>query len=313
MLQLPSLFSVRVSSLSSSQLTVANVTQPVMKKVPKFETAPSGFVTATWALPIAVMRLAETEAVSCVELTNVVVRGVPFHCTVAPERSPVPFTVSVKSPPPAAVEIGLRLVMPGTGGLIVKLSGFEVTPELDTVTVAVPCEVMRVEATVAVIWVGLTKVVGNGVLFHSTVAPKKNPVPFTVSVNAAPPAAAEVGLRLVMTGSGWLIGKLTAFDAAAPGLITVMLALPTALTRLAGTEAISCVELPKVVERDEPVHCTVAPERKPVPFTVSEKASPVAVAELGLRLVMVAAGTGFTVTVADWVIAVPLGLVTVRV
>ena len=40
------------------------------------------------------------------------------------------------------------------------------------------------------------------------------------------------------------------------------------------------------MERAEPFHCTLVPERKPVPITVSEKVAPVAVAEFGFMLVM---------------------------
>jgi len=222
---------------------------------------------------------------------KVVGRAEPFHSTVAPDRNAEPFTVSVKSPPPAAVSIGLRFVMSGTGGLIVKLTVFDVTPPPEMVTAAVPCEAIRFAPTVAVICVGLTNVVGKAEPFQSTMAPKKSPVPFTVSVKAFPPAAAVEGLRVATAGTGWLIGKLTTFDGPAPGLTAVTFALPAVVILPAGTEAMSCVALTTVVERAEPFNCTTAPERKPVPFTVNVKVAPPAVAELGLRLAIVAAGT----------------------
>jgi hypothetical protein len=44
--------------------------------------------------------------------------------------------------------------------------------------------------------------------FQLTVEPETKPVPFTVSVKAAPPALAEVGLRPVVVGTGLLIVKV---------------------------------------------------------------------------------------------------------
>jgi hypothetical protein len=73
-------------------------------------------------VPVLAIRLAATDAVSCVALTNVVGRAEPFHCTVAPERKPVPFTVSVKAALPPATEPGSNDEMVGGGacGLIVN-------------------------------------------------------------------------------------------------------------------------------------------------------------------------------------------------
>jgi hypothetical protein len=55
-------------------------------------------------------------------------------------------------------------------------------------------------------------------------------------------------------------------------------------------EAVSCVDEPYVVVRFEPFHLTTELEIKLVPFTVRVKPAPPAVAELGLRPVVV--GTG---------------------
>jgi hypothetical protein len=49
----------------------------------------------------------------------------------------------------------------------------------------------------------------------------------------------------------------------------------------------SFVALTNVVLNALPFHFTVAPETKSAPFTVSVKATPPAVAEAGLKLVMV--------------------------
>ena len=67
--------------------------------------------TAIVAVPEVAIRLAGTEAVSCVALTNVVVSGVPFQSTTAVEANPLPFTVNVNPGPPAVTLDGLTEVM----------------------------------------------------------------------------------------------------------------------------------------------------------------------------------------------------------
>ena len=67
------------------------------------------------------MSAALIEAVSCVELTYVVLRSEPFHLTTDPEVKFVPLTVSVNADPPAVTEEGFRPVVVGTGLLIVKV------------------------------------------------------------------------------------------------------------------------------------------------------------------------------------------------
>ena len=52
-------------------------------------------------VPAVAMSAAVMAPVTCVPLTNVVVRFAPLNCTVAPLAKPVPFTVSVKPTPPA--------------------------------------------------------------------------------------------------------------------------------------------------------------------------------------------------------------------
>jgi hypothetical protein len=139
-------------------------------------------------------------------------------------------------------------------------------------------------------------VVFSGELFHATAAPDTKPVPFTVSVKAAPPALAEFGLRPVIAGASDITEKLTLLDVTSP-LDTVTVTIAAEAMRLADTDAVNCVELTKEVESAEPFHCTVAPERNPVPFTVSGKAAPPTVAELGLRLVIRGIG-GFATKLA---------------
>lgn len=66
--------------------------------------------------------------------------------------------------------------------------------------------------------------------------------------------------------------KVRALEVALPGLSTVMLADPAAAILEAGTWAVSWVALTKPVTSGEPFHCMMAPETKPLPLTVSEKA-----------------------------------------
>jgi hypothetical protein len=102
------------------------------------------------------------------------------------------------------------------------------------------------------------------------------------------PAGAEDGLTDVIAGpatGGGLMVNVTAFEVVPPEF-TVTLALPAIAIRLADTEAVNRVALTKVVVSADPFQYTVAPDKKPVPFTVSVKAVPVAVAEAGLRVVM---------------------------
>ncbi len=79
----------------------------------------------------------------------------------------------------------------------------------------------------------------SAVPFHCTTAPVRKLVPFTVKVNAAPPAVADVGLRLVMVGVGAFTGNAAAVEGLPPVLSAVMLALPTVAIRLAGTAAVN--------------------------------------------------------------------------
>src|SRR5665213_28772 len=146
------------------------------------------------------------------------------------------------------------------------MTAFEDAPSGSiTATTALPTAAVRLAGTEAVNWVELTKVVRRAELFQWTAAPEIKPVPFTVSWKVAPVTVAELGLSVEIVGAGGLMVKTTALEAAASGFVTVTLALPAAAIRLAGTDAVSCAALTKVVVSAEPFHCTVEPETKPVP------------------------------------------------
>ena len=129
--------------------------------------------------------------------------------------------------------------------------------------------------------VGTTKVVVSAVPFQRTAAPDTKALPFTVSVKAGPPAVAEFGLREVIAGAAAIVNgdPLVAI----PAESTVTEALPAAAIRVAGIKAVSWVALTKVVVSGAPFHCATAPDAKALPFTVSVKAGPPAVAEFGLK------------------------------
>src|SRR4051812_2607807 len=149
---------------------------------------------------------------------------------------------------------------------------------------ALPIFVIRLLGTVTVNCVALTKFVTSGEPFHSTTGPpekippeEKKLLPRTVRLNADPPAIADPGLSDVMAGPATvakLILNVSALEAALTGFTTVTLALPTFVIRLPGTVAVNCVAFTKFVTRGAPFHCTVAPEAKLEPLTVSVNVGP---------------------------------------
>ena len=86
-------------------------------KLTAFEVPPPGVgvTTVTLAVPAEAISLAGIAAVSCVALTKVVVRALPFHRTVEPLMKFDPFTVRENAAPPVVAEFGLIVVMAGTG------------------------------------------------------------------------------------------------------------------------------------------------------------------------------------------------------
>src|SRR5207237_382223 len=110
-----------------SNVTVVVVEHAVMVNVCALEVPPpgAGLNTVTCAVPGFAMSLAGIRARSCDEETNVVVRSTLFHRTLdAPEMKLLPFTVSVKSGPPAGTDAGVKPVVVGRGvGLAVVRDG----------------------------------------------------------------------------------------------------------------------------------------------------------------------------------------------
>jgi hypothetical protein len=73
------------------------------------------------------------------------------------------------------------------------------------VTEAVPAVAIREAGTAAVSWVEETNVVVSAVAFQFTVEVETKFVPFTVNVNCAPPAAAQVGLMEPIVGLALMV------------------------------------------------------------------------------------------------------------
>jgi hypothetical protein len=269
-----------------------------------------GFVTVTGNVPAVAISAAVMAAVTCVELTNVVVAAVPLNFTAEVETKPVPFTVSVNAAPPAVAPEGESDVIVGAGLLTVKLLAAEVPPPgaaFVTVTGKVPAVAMAVAGIVAVTSVVLTNVVVAAVPLKLTAEPLTKPVPVTVSVNAAPPAVALEGESDVIVGAGLFTVKFDAVEVPPPGagLVTVTGNVPAVAMAVAGIAAVTCVELTNVVVAAVPLKFTTEVLMKPVPFTVRVKAAPPAVALEGDSEVMV--GTGFPADVENvrWKFVVP--------
>jgi hypothetical protein len=188
---------------------------------------------------------------------------------------------------------------------IVNVTALDVPPPglgFTTVIEAVPGVAIRAAVTVAVSCVEDLAVMARAVPFQFTVEVETKFVPFTVKVNCAPPAAAQVGLSEVIVGTGLLMVKTCAFDVPPPGaeFTTVTEAVPAFATRAAVTVAVSCVEETNVVIKAVPFQRTDEAATKLVPFTARVNCGDPAKHELGLIEVIV--GTGLlmvNVTVFD--------------
>ena len=105
------------------------------------------------------------------------------------------------------------------------------------------------------------------------------------------------GLIEVSTGGGLLITTLVIVKTSEPlvpppgvPVNTVIFAVPAVVISAAGTVAVNCVELPKLVDRSTPFHLTTEPLMKLLPVIVIVKAADPATALFG-EIVM-AVGTG---------------------
>src|SRR5207249_2285835 len=144
--------------------------------------------------------------VSCVALTNVVVRPAPFHCTVEVEVNPVPLTVSVSPPAPAVALLGASEATEGAGLLMAKLRTLDVPPPgaaLKTETPAEPTAARSATTIEALSWVLVTKLVTRSLPFQRTTDAGAKFEPLTVSVNAPPLSSPDDGESDVTEGAGF--------------------------------------------------------------------------------------------------------------
>jgi len=143
----------------------------------------------------------------------------------APENPPVRVTVIVEFPvdvvpaaPAAVVTVALPAVCVKVPVAVTgKVTLLEVPPPgvgFVTVTVGLPEVAMSDARMEAISWVALTKVVALAAPPKFTVEVFTKLVPFTVRVNAGPPAVALVGESVVIVGTGlldWVIVKVGGF------------------------------------------------------------------------------------------------------
>src|SRR5262249_28233955 len=153
------------------------------------------------------------------------------------------------------------------GLLIVKTNVPDAPPPgagLNTDTWAVPADPMSDARTDACSCVAFTYVVSRLDPFQFTTEPLTNPLPFTVNVNAAVPAVAELGDRDLIAGA-WLAAALIVniktpeLPPPGAGFETDTCTVADAATSVAVIEALSCVALTNVVVRLAPFHIPVEP------------------------------------------------------
>jgi xanthosine utilization system XapX-like protein len=163
----------------------------------------------------------------------------------------------------------------------------------------VPAVAISPATIAAVNCVVLTNVVVLAAPLNFTTDVDTNPVPFTVSVNPAPPAVALVGEIDVSVGAGLLTVNVCAFDVPPPaGFVTVTFTVPAVTMSPAGTVATICVAVTDDgVIAGFPPKFTAAPLTKPVPVSVNVNAAPPTVPLAGAIEASVGAATGLIVKV----------------
>jgi hypothetical protein len=246
-------------------------------------------------VPAVAMSAAVIAAVTCVALTKVVTRELPLNVTAAPDRKPVPLTVSVKPTPPTVAPVGESEVIVGTGLFTAKGEFADVPPPgagFVTVTLKVPAAAISAAAIDAVNCVALTNVVVLALPLKFTTEVETKFVPFTVRVKAAPPFTALAGESEVMVGAGLFTanGELAEMPPPGAGFVTVTLNVPAVAMSVAVIDAVTFVALTKVVVLAVPLKFTTEEATKLVPFTVKVKAAPPADALVGESEAIV--GTG---------------------
>ncbi len=170
-----------------------------------------GLNTVTEAVPVVAMSPAGIAARNWPLLTKVVARLLLFQRTTEVLTKLEPFTVSVKSTPPAVVLVGDVLVSVGTGLVTVNVCGAVTPPPgpgLKTVTWGVPPTEMSLAGIVAVNCPLFTNTVVRLLPFQRTTELLMKFDPVTVKVNCGSPACLVVGEIMVSVGAGLLMVKV---------------------------------------------------------------------------------------------------------
>src|SRR5690242_19608373 len=224
-----------------------------MAIVSGFEVPPPGeeVNTVTTADPAVAISAALTDACSCVALTNVVVRGEPFHLITERLTNLVPFTVSVNAGPVAITLAGESDAATGvtasvgstvTEGLVVTRVLFtnkrnSYVPAAVGITTVQLREVTPAPTYVQPIYVESPEPTGASA--SQSVDP---PAPF-VSTTVTESPGATTGPAVSDSCGGGLIANVSAALVPPPGAGVVPLtsALPTAATSAAEIAAVSVV------------------------------------------------------------------------
>src|SRR5262249_3196178 len=158
------------------------------------------------------MSLAGIAAVTCVPLTNVVVRLEPLTWTTAPFAKFEPLAVNVKPGPPAVALLGEMLARDGGGFVTLNVTAAEgpppgsgLKPEIERPR----AEAMSDAGIGAVSWVLMTNVVVRPEPLTCTTAVETKLLPVAVSVKPGPPAVALLGEMLASDGAGFVTMKVT--------------------------------------------------------------------------------------------------------
>lgn len=277
-----------------------------------------GLKTVTVAVPAVAILVAGTDADICVALIKVVVSAAPFHLIADVVTKFVPVATMVNDPEPAVAVFGAMLVKVGTGFTLVTVNvSVPLVPPpgvgVKMVIAAVPAALIFEAGMEAVSCEALIYVVVSAVPFHFITDPFIKLLPLAVKVNAPLPAVALFGERLLSVGSGLLAVMVNVCAALVPppgkGVKTVTGMVPADEIFAAGTVAVNCVGLIKVVTSDTPFQLTTAPLIKLLPVTVNVKAALPATAALGLMEVEIGTGlltiTGLMVKLSDPLVPPP--------
>ncbi len=160
--------------------------------------------TVTALVELPAVAEAGSIAFNSVPLTHEVVSAAPFQSTADDGTKPLPETVSVCWPDPAATLAGLTPARTGGGLFTVKFAAAELPPPgagLKTVIAADTPSARLLAGTVAFNEVSVENVVTTAVPFHRTADPLRKPVPVTKMERSSAPAIVVDGVTLVIAGT----------------------------------------------------------------------------------------------------------------